>query len=338
MRHIFPLYLSGSILGKLFTSLVLATFALSATFSADTAQAIALSPGDIVVGSQTGGQFYMINPTSGATTLISSGGIYSNPSHLLLDNQGQILTAERTADPGIVRIDPITGNQTLIASGSLLNYPVALAFDQSNNLIVGNDNPNQLIRVNMQTGTQTLLSTLTNIWSVQDVDVDQQGQIVVLDFGVFNGGNGKIIRLNPATGQQVTVSSGGNIFNPGDLLIRPSGDYIVSNRLANGTSQILEIDPVTGAQQVVLTVPSEGWIALKDQNNIVYADFYDNLSVLSANLLTGQTQTITNFHFPQNLIGVAIYSPVPEPTTFILLGAGAISLLAFTWRRRKSGT
>jgi outer membrane protein assembly factor BamB len=331
----FSLNLTGTFIGKLFPLFVLATFVLLVTFSTDSVWAIALSPGDIVVGSQGNGQFYAINPASGATTLISSGGILGSPSHLLLDNQGRILTAERTFSPGIVQIDPINGNQTLIASGPLLNYPVALAFDQSNNLIVGNSNQNQLVRVNMQTGTQTLLSTLTNIWNVQDVDVDQQGRIVVLDSGNFNAGNGKIIRFDPTTGQQVTLSTGGYLFNPSDLLIRPSGDYIVSNRLANGTSQILKIEPDTGAQQMALTVPSEGWIALQDQNNIVYADFYDNLSVLSANLLTGQTQTVTNFHFPQNLTGVAIYSPVPEPSTLILLGVAAIGLLGFTWHRQK---
>jgi hypothetical protein len=103
----------------------------------------------------------------------------------------------------------------------------------------------------------------------------------------------------------------------------------------------VQIDSVTGAQHVDLTVPSEGWIALQDQNTIVYADFGGRLSLLRANLTTGQTQTITNFQFPEPLVGVAIYAPVPEPSSLGLVFTALANVAVFSRvvsirRRRRS--
>lgn len=301
--------------------------ALLTALSSTTIYAAPLRPGDIVVPFQSSGNLYKIDPSSGSATLISSGGALRSPMHVLIDAQGRILNADRNG--AIVRTDPGAGTQTVLASGSLLTYPTSLAFEPNGDLVVGNSpqlGSPQLIRVDPNTGSQTLLATLTALSSVQDVDVDAQGRIVVLDFG--NAGRGRILRYDPATGQQAVVSSG--LFNPTDLLIHPDGDFIVANRLANATTQILRIDPVTGAQQLALTVPSEGWIALKDQRTILYADFKNNPavnpSILSADLLTGQTHPVSNFDVLYNAVGIAIYSPVPEPSTITLLIVGVCAI------------
>jgi sugar lactone lactonase YvrE len=255
----------------------------------------------------------------------------------VLDTQGRILTPERSGcagtGPGIVRTDPTTGNQTMIASGPLFTYPTALAFDKANNLVVGNGN--QLVCVDMQTGHSTSLATITGIMGIQDIEVDQRGQIVVLDFGFYNSGGGKVVRFNPATGQQVTVSSGGYLFNPCDLVIRPSGDYIVSNGLTYGMStQMLEIDPDSGAQRIETTVSGSGFIALQDHDNILYGA---SSSVDRISLLTGQRQAIGNIIPSGGLTGITIWVPheTPEPSTITLLLIGAASLLAYAWRRRR---
>jgi hypothetical protein len=310
--------------------------ALYGNSSANFAGATLIAPGDIVVDAENGGKVYAVKPLSGAATLIASGGLLYNPNHIVFDSQGRILTAERggngSTTSGIVRLDPTTGNESLVAA---LTAPVALAFDQSGALVVGNG-AKQLVSVNPQNGSQTLLKSLAGITSLQDVDVDQQGRIVVLDFGSYNVGGGKVVRFDPATGIQTTVATG--LFNPSDLLILSSGDYLVTNRLANETTQIVDINSTSGARTVDLTVPSEGWIALQDPNTILYADFYDSLSVLRANLSTGQTQTVTSFHFSGNLVGVAIYTPVPEPSTLSLVAIAAAllqlySVGAFSGRR-----
>jgi hypothetical protein len=288
--------------------------------------------GDIVVATQSSGRLYKVDPTTGTTFLISSGGLLRDPSHILIDGAGGIWNAERsTARVGVVRTNPTDGSQTLVAAGPLLPRPTAIAFGGSSSLVVGNSGvgvSHTLVRVDLLNGTQSLLATLSGMSGLQDVDVDAAGRIVVLDFGSIGVGGGKVVRFDPVTNQQSVVSAGGSLVNPTDLLIMPSGDFIVSNRLPNSTTQIVKINSITGAQQIAMTVPSEGFLALEGENSIVYADFNRNLSILRLNLLTGQTQTVSSFLFPNNLVGIAVYS-VPEPSTYAMTVLGVFGLLPF---------
>jgi 6-phosphogluconolactonase (cycloisomerase 2 family) len=304
----------------------------------EAARAVALNQGDIIVNTQNVGAVYKIDPVSGTKSVITSGDALASQSHLIFDDQGRILTAVRGGTSrGIVRIDASTGTQTVIASGTLLNYPTSMAFDQSNNLIVGNCyQNNKLVRVDMQTGVQSLITAMPTLYSIQDVDVDSQGQVVVLDSGYVGGG--KIVRVDPATGQQALVASGGYLYNPSDLLIDQSGDFIVANKLANRTTQILDINSNTGAQTLLMTLPSEGWIAFQDQEHLYYADFNGNLSILSADLRTGQTQTVAKYSVSGNIVGIAVYSPVPEPSTLVLLAMGTFGLVGLSWRCRRKAS
>ena len=312
--------------------------AAAGIFSGQAAQGAALHVGDIVVDAQNSGNLYAVNPISGATSLISSGGMLYNPFHLLVDPLGNIYTPERgglDASPGIVKTIPATGGQTMLASGPLLNFPVALAFDSSGNFIAGNSSSgvNTLVRVNSQTGSQTPLATLNTVNNLEDLTVDSQGRVVALDFGYYNSGAGKIVRYDPASGQETIIASGGFLFNPSELLITPFGHYIVANGLANGQTQILDINSTTGSQSLLTTVASADWIALQDANDIVFGTPGGSTSVGRINLTTGQVQTISTFQFTGQATGVGIYQGVPEPSTALAVMALAGVSLARRGRR-----
>ena len=297
-----------------------------------------LTPGDIVVASQSSGDIYKVNPSSGAASLITTDGLLFNPSHVIIDSQGHVFTAERGGslnNPGVVQVDPTTGMQTMLAPMTTTNRPQALAFDQNGSIVIGNA-AKQLVRIDPHTGSQTVLTTLTGISNIQDVDVDEQGRIVVLDFGVVNSGGGKIIRFDPQSGSQTTVSLGGNLFNPSDLIIRPTGDFIVANALSNNLSQILRVDATNGSQSIVSTISSQGFIALQDENTIDYADFFRNLSVQRIDLTTGHADQVSSFVFPHNVVGVGIF--VPEPTTLSLSLVGSFGILIASRRRTSANS
>jgi sugar lactone lactonase YvrE len=287
--------------------------------------ACALQYGDVVVATQANGSVHAVNSISGSESFVSLGGLLSNPSHIQIDSLGRIYTAERTGGPssGIVRIDP-SGNQQLI---SPIAFPVALAFDNSNNLVVANHD-RQLFHIDLQTNVQTPIATLTDISSVQDVDVDKQGRIVVLDFGdIPSGTGGKIVRYDPATGQQSTVFSGGPNAFFADLVIDPNGNYLI----ADG-GNLYSIAPDTGAESLALSGVTGTWFAFENANTIWFAQFDALAPLVRANLLTGETQTLSHDGYFGTPVGIAVY--VPEPSSVSLITVGIVVLFS----RRRRGT
>jgi len=289
-----------------------------------------LSAGEIVIATQSNGNLYRMHPSTGAVALVSSGGLLVNPSHVLIDPLGRILTAERTGFGGaIVRVDPATGAQQHV---SFMTFPIALDFDLGGNLVVANRD-RDVVRVNPTTGAQTPITQFTQVQSMQDVDVDTLGRIVGLDAGFFNSGGGKVVRYDPVTQQTTTVATGGMLFNPADLVIAPDGAFLVSNRLIGSSTQLLRIDSITGAQQLLMTIPSEGFIAMESPSTLVYADFY-NGPTRRLNLTNNQSSIISSSTLAGNEVGVDVF--VPEPT-FAALGVPALGALALR-RRRPSAT
>jgi len=289
--------------------------------AAQPAQGVALNLGDIVAVVQNSGNVYVVNPTTGTRSLLSSGGALFNPFHVLVDNHGQIFIPERSGGahgPGIVHVTPGTGSSSLL---SPISFPLSLAAESSGSLIVGNFS-SQLFRVDLQTGKNTLLTTLSGLYDIQDIDIDTRGRYVVLDAG------GKVARFDPATGQQTIVASGGQFQNPSDLVIRANGDYLVANQ-----NVLLDINPVSGQQQIAFTSAAPiYWLALQDQNTLLYAD--SNRTIWRLNLLNNQSQSITTFPSGVDVTRIAVY--VPEPAAISTFMVCSVALLVRSSRRNRT--
>jgi hypothetical protein len=289
-----------------------------------------LTQGEIVIATQSNGNLYRMHPGTGAVALISSGGLLVNPSHVLIDPRGRVLTAERTNFGGaIVRVDPATGAQQHV---SFMPFPIALDFDLGGNLVVANRD-RDVVRVNPITGAQTPVTRFTQVESMQDVDVDPLGRIVGLDAGFFNSGGGKVVRYDPITQLTTTIATGGMLFNPADLVIAPDGAFLVSNRLVGSSTQLLRIDAITGAQQLLMTLPSEGFIAMESPSTLVYADFH-NGPTRRLNLADNQSTIISSSRLAGNEVGVAVFLPEPSIVALGVPALGALTLRRGADRRR----
>lgn len=294
-----------------------------------------LKSGDVVIVVQTEGLVYGIDPATGETTLVSEKGFLSNPSHVLVDSIGRVLTAERSGGRGVVRVNPFDGSQSRLVSDAELDLPTALAFDGPHDLVIGNSsfaNGQKLFRYNASTGAVTAIATLAGLQNIQDVDIDSEGRMVVLDAGFYNVGGGKIVRFDPSTGLQEVVSSGSRIINPIDLEIDSTGRYVVCNRVSYFASEFLRVDPLTGSQQLLAQVVNEGFFALKDDDTAYYAaGFGGERNLMTVDLVTGEYLAITTV--PLGTVGIAVYRTVPEPSVLFIFGTLALAFVSGTWRQ-----
>ena len=113
-------------------------FVVMALCSASAWAQVTINPGDILVtdpGAVNGhGAVLRIDPTSGAQTVVSQGGLFSRPTALAIEADGKIVTANRTL-PGVVRVDPQTGGQTIVASQPIVD-PFGLALEANGSIVV----------------------------------------------------------------------------------------------------------------------------------------------------------------------------------------------------------
>src|SRR5439155_17810971 len=70
-----------------------------------------------------------VNPTTGAQSLLSAGGMFSLPESVRQAPNGQLYVADYSAagTGAIIQVDHTSGKQTQVATGGNLNGPVAVA-------------------------------------------------------------------------------------------------------------------------------------------------------------------------------------------------------------------
>ena len=117
-------------------------------------------------------------------------------------------------------------------------------------------------------------------------------------------------------GTKRTVANLQGNFHVFGLLWTPT-EYVFS---VNGTTLLT----VTSSRMI-----SHGpeWIVLDTDSNNLTGDWESPPAGGYGSLATSTTNMVVNY--------VRVYQ-LPEPSTFVLLGVGAVSLLGFVWRRRKA--
>jgi sugar lactone lactonase YvrE len=128
-----------------------------------------------------------------------------------------------------------------------------------------------VIRVDPDTGTQTVLSTGGAFSNPFAIALEADGDILVLDNLAANF-DGAVIRVDAETGDQTVVSTGGFFNDPGGIAVAADGDILVADYNAFGfggplgskPGGVIRIDPDTGEQTVLSsedpsTTPPGSW-------------------------------------------------------------------------------
>jgi len=201
----------------------------------------ALTPGEVLVidsGAGTGfqGALFVVDPATGARTVLSDFGSGANPGFnpvgVAVEPDGTILVIDINAGTGfqgaLFRVDPLTGARTLLSDfGSGANpgeSPVGVAVEPNGTILVvdvsaGTGNLGALFRVDPLSGARTLVSDFGSGanpgFNPVGVAVEPDGTILVIDEDAGTGFLGALFRVDPMTGARTLLSDFGSGANPG---------------------------------------------------------------------------------------------------------------------------
>ncbi len=190
----------------------------------------------------------------------------------------------------------------------------------------------QLFTTNYQGGTGTLYSvnpangSLTTI-GTSNVSYDDLGSTTTGLYAV--GTNGNLYSLNPVTGGATLIGATGLSLS-GDRNLSTNGNTLY----AETGSNVYTVNTVTGAATLLGSTGGPEFAGLVVESGILYAGLAQTATI---NLSTGAATTIAPLTGTgaSEIFGLAP-DPliVPEPSTWALLGTGALLLAAVAVRRR----
>jgi hypothetical protein len=225
----------------------------------------------------------------------------------------------------ILQVDPQTGAQSVWESGGLLQQPLDMVFDGLGNIIVSdlqNGNPSELIRINLATGQQTLVTQGGWVVGSGSVAVESNGSYLSMDEGRQEFPRSpNIARVDPLAGTQSLVMhapawSGSPISDPARMVLAPDGNILLTNTfLDDGVTGIFKVNAVTGAVSTISTGGAFSTIGAPTGMQLNPSNahqIYVNVSspqqsaVINVNLDTGVQTTLSTGGLLQALLAMSV--------------------------------
>jgi uncharacterized delta-60 repeat protein len=190
-----------------------------------------------------------------------------------------------------------------------LDGPIGIDFDSDGNLIVANKYGNSIIRIDLETQEQSLISRGGLLTEPFDVAVDKDG-----NFLVTNGPSRSVVKIDRISGTQSTLSSNGFFSFPDDIIVLRDGRILVSDSI-NG--QVIKIIPDDGSQEIVayggfLNSPNSLTEAI--DGSLIVADGQSGIIRIDLDAETESAQTLISedglFISPEG--ATLVYAPRPN--------------------------
>ena len=283
--------------------------------------------GDIIVADSIDEQIEAVDPTTGVATPVSSGLTFRFPADVTFDSNGDILVADRDAYAGpgaIIRVNA-SGTQTFLSSNELsanaggkelFKDPIAL--DRKGDSLYVADfggKPKRIVRVDIATGKQSLVTKGDNLGGPFGIQVDSN-KLLVADAGGKKtdlGTRGGIVEVNPKTGKQKVISSAGDFDGPSSVVAEDNDSLLVIDPGSfNFTGALFRVNRKTGAQKVIFKkgdVSNPNGLALAGGNEAYVSGALrpgvTNGQLFSVDRQTGD-QTLINGTSLNNPLGIAV--------------------------------
>jgi len=260
----------------------------------------------------------------------------NNPHGIGVHSTQGIFWADQS-DQSIFRANFDGTGQTPLVTGTLA--PRALTIDEVNGRIYWSDNTgvggaNRIQSVKLDGTDQQTFVTFGNSSDFSGIDVDPSGgKLYWVDTNVVG-----IFRRN-LDGSGSTESIFSHIAGtggPNAIGVDPVGGKMYWS--ASGLTNTIEWADLDGSNRQTLIsggLANTNGVAVDSLGGKVYWE--SNFGIERANLDGTGRETISG---SANAFAIALgpasaLSPIPEPTTFTLLGIGCVSLLGYRWRKRR---
>ncbi len=227
--------------------------------------------------------------------------LLSNPTDIVIGSDGLLYVAN--LNNTIVKVDPVSGTQTLVASAGSLNGPRGLAFGSDGFLYVGNYNANNILKINVSTGAQTVYATnnallatgFTYYTSPWGIAFASDGSLYVCD----NSPNYRIIKVAPGGASATNLTTVGAINGAEGMALGKDGNLYVANATSNS---VVRVATSGGA---ITTVSSGG--NLSSTSDVVLAEVPNpTVSISGTPSVTEGNSGTTNATFTLSLSGPSI--------------------------------
>jgi hypothetical protein len=244
-------------------------------------------PGDIIVADSVHNAIKAVDPVTGAATPLSSGGFFVFPSDVTFAGDGDILVVDRDAfsgEGGVIRVDSLTGVQTKVSNNAISNaaggkklFKNPIALDRKGGSVYVPDfhRPQKVIKVNIDTGKQSLVTEGQKLHSPSDIVADDLAKPLVTSIG---SDSAELIEVNPNSGKQSIVSENGKFDAPSAMALLGSNSVLVVDPGAGpgGSGAIFKVNLDNGKQKTLVEGGSfinPVGIALIDNNTVAVSDF-----------------------------------------------------------------